>query len=123
MEKLIIHKNTSSVDWKPSPIIVLATSIDGSKVVTIHGDPDSRVSSLVWCRSNCKTGRLLSSSIDGSSSEWDLFHVTQKILLDSIGASILQMPVEPLWHDGRVHIYPVSDSDELTYDMNFPRVS
>ncbi|KAI3951256.1 hypothetical protein MKW92_035487 [Papaver armeniacum] len=125
MEKLIIHKNTSSVDWKPSPIIALATIArkDGSKVaaaredgsleiwrfspgsvgwhcqLTIHGDPNSRVTSLVWCRSNCKTkpdGRLLSSSIDGSISEWDLFHLKQKILLDSIGTSIWQMAVEPL---------------------------
>ncbi|KAI3849570.1 hypothetical protein MKW92_028189 [Papaver armeniacum] len=119
MEKLIVHKNTSSVDWKPSPIIALATSPeDGSKVtadrkdnskvaaaredgsleiwrfspgsvgwhcqLTIHGDPNSRVTSLVWCRSNCKTkpdGRLLSSSIDGSISEWDLFHLKQKVLI------------------------------------------
>ncbi|KAI3894205.1 hypothetical protein MKW92_011512 [Papaver armeniacum] len=28
MEKLIIHKNTTSVDWKPSPIIALATNLD-----------------------------------------------------------------------------------------------
>ncbi|KAI3904962.1 hypothetical protein MKW92_033049 [Papaver armeniacum] len=107
MEKLIVHKNTSSVNWKPSLINALTTSQDGSKVATarkdgsktIHGDPNSRVTSLVWCRSNCKTmpdGRLLSSSIDGSISEWDLFHLKQKILLDSIGTSIWQMAVEPL---------------------------
>ncbi|MCL7047435.1 hypothetical protein MKW94_026793 [Papaver nudicaule] len=41
-------------------------------------------------------GRLLSSSLDGSISEWDLFHLKQKVLLDSIGASIWQMAVEPL---------------------------
>ncbi|KAI3865140.1 hypothetical protein MKX03_029227 [Papaver bracteatum] len=124
MEKLIILKHNPSLDWKPSPIIALATSIqDGSKVaaaredgsleiwvfspssvgwhcqLTIHGYPNSRVSSLVWCRSNCNTkpdGRLLSSNIDGSISEWDLFHLKQKILLDSIGTSIWQMAVEPL---------------------------
>ncbi|OVA03965.1 WD40 repeat [Macleaya cordata] len=121
MDTLEVHRN-SSIDWRPSPIVALATSIDDSQVaaaredgsleiwlvspgsvgwhcqLTIHGDPNSRVSSLVWCRSNSKTmpsGRLLSSSIDGSISEWDLFHLKQKIVLDSIGVSIWQMAVEP----------------------------
>ena len=49
---------------------------------TISGDPTSRVSSLVWCSARSKdrpSGRLFSSSIDGSISEWDLFDLTQKV--------------------------------------------
>ncbi|KAF9606499.1 hypothetical protein IFM89_025774 [Coptis chinensis] len=106
METLRVKRN-NTIEWKPSPVISLATSLDESKVaaaredgsleiwlvspgsvgwhcqLTIHGDSNSRVSSLVWCRSTSKdlpSGRLFSSSIDGSISEWDLFDLKQKLL-------------------------------------------
>ncbi|KZV54527.1 transducin-related family protein [Dorcoceras hygrometricum] len=118
---LKVHR-ISSMEWNPSPVVSLATSADGSQVaaaradssleiwlvspgsvgwhcqLTIHGDPNSRVSSLVWCRSGrtgASLGRLFSSSIDGSISEWDLFDLRQKRVLDCIGISIWQIAAEP----------------------------
>ncbi|OIW20872.1 hypothetical protein TanjilG_24950 [Lupinus angustifolius] len=109
----------SSIDWKPSPVIALATSVDGLRVaaarqdgslelwlvspgsigwhcqLTIHGDPDKRVSSLIWCpdgsNDDNSCGRLFSSNVDGSVSKWDLFHLKQMTVLESDGVSIWKM--------------------------------
>lgn len=52
------------------------------------------VTALVWVPSGAG-GRLLSSSIDGSVAEWDLFHLKQKNVLDSVGVPVWQMAMEP----------------------------
>ncbi|KAI9106526.1 hypothetical protein K1719_022054 [Acacia pycnantha] len=118
-----LHRISSNlVDWKPSPVVSLATSVDGLQVaaaredgsleiwlvspgsvgwhrqLTIHGDPNKRVSSLIWCHgvsSGMPFGRLFSSNIDGSVCKWDLSHLKQKPVLGSIGVSIWQMALAP----------------------------
>ncbi|WJX86237.1 hypothetical protein P8452_68576 [Trifolium repens] len=108
--------NGLQIDWKPSPVIALATSVDGLRVaaaredgslelwlvspgsdrwhcqLTIRGDPNKRVSSLVWCNGS-DFGRLFSSNLDGSVSKWDFFHLKQTTVLESDGVSIWKMAV------------------------------
>jgi WD40 repeat protein len=47
---------------------------------TIQGSTEPRVTSLVWVPTGAG-GRLLSSSVDGSVAEWDLFNLKQKVPL------------------------------------------
>ncbi|MQM05672.1 hypothetical protein Taro_038481 [Colocasia esculenta] len=121
MEKFRMYRN-SSLEWRPSAVLALATSADGSQVaaaredgtmeiwlvspgsvgwhcqLTIQGKAGSRVSSLAWFRPSSRSrgpGRLLSSSLDGSLSEWDFFSLQQKVVVDSVGVAIWQMAVEP----------------------------
>lgn len=50
----------------------------------------------MWGRSGVgAAGRLLSSSVDGSVVEWDLFHLQQKTVLDTAGGPLWQMAIEP----------------------------
>ncbi|KAK1315050.1 hypothetical protein QJS10_CPA06g01923 [Acorus calamus] len=88
MEGVQVYRNRASADeWRPSSVTALASSADGSRVaaaradgsleiwlvspgsvgwhcqLTIQGDPELRVSSLVWCVCGSKSGdsgRILS---------------------------------------------------------------
>ncbi|ESW32921.1 hypothetical protein PHAVU_001G028900 [Phaseolus vulgaris] len=106
-----------SVDWRPSPVVALATTIDGARVaaarqdgsleiwlvspgaigwhcqLTIHGNPNGRVTSLIWCPGGVDGSRLFSSNVDGTVSRWDLFHLKQETVLKS-EVSIWQMAMK-----------------------------
>lgn len=121
-EMFQVHR-VRSVDWKPTSVVALATSVDQSQVavaredasieiwnaapgsvgwhceLAIPGRDGSVISSLVWCQSissSCSSGRLFSAGLDGSISEWDLGSLQQKTVVEGIGGSIWQMAVEPL---------------------------
>ncbi|XP_014505120.1 U3 small nucleolar RNA-associated protein 4 homolog [Vigna radiata var. radiata] len=106
-----------SIDWRPSPVVALATTIDGARVaavrqdgsleiwlvspgaigwhcqLTIHGSPDGRVTSLIWCPGGVDGSRLFSSNVDGTVSRWDLFNLKQETVLKS-EVSIWQMAMK-----------------------------
>ncbi|KAH7423687.1 hypothetical protein KP509_12G068700 [Ceratopteris richardii] len=117
---LELHKY-KHVDWKPSPVVALATSVDGTAIaagrgngsieiwvvspgsvgwhceLTIPGKKDASVSCLLWCPSRfSKRGRLFSSGLDGLIAEWDLQMLQIKEVLNSYGGSVWQMALEPL---------------------------
>ncbi|KAL3698853.1 hypothetical protein R1sor_012929 [Riccia sorocarpa] len=111
------------IDWAPSAVVALATSIDGTVVaaarengsielwnvapgsvgwhchLTIPGKEESAVSSLAWCKAggNQSTpwGRLFSAGLDGFITEWNLETLQPKEIVESYGGSVWQLAVEP----------------------------
>ncbi|KAL2645510.1 hypothetical protein R1flu_013097 [Riccia fluitans] len=111
------------IDWAPSAVIALATSVDGTVVaaarengsielwnvapgsvgwhchLTIPGKEEAAVSSLVWCKAggnqSTPLGRLFSAGLDGFITEWNLETLQPKEILESYGGSVWQLVVEP----------------------------
>ncbi|CAA6667468.1 unnamed protein product [Spirodela intermedia] len=112
MEKLWVYRN-NSLEWKPSAVLALATSADGSRVAAAREDGSMEIwlvspGSVGWhCQlsvfvalvpselTKLGPGRLISSSLDGSLSEWDIFSLQQKVIVDYVGAAIWQMAAGP----------------------------
>ncbi|XP_039045781.1 WD repeat-containing protein PCN-like [Hibiscus syriacus] len=99
---------------------------DGVYYKTIHGGSTCRVSSLVWCRVGSKdlsSGRLFSSSIDGSVSEWDLFYLKQKLPYYCARVNWGLTNSVAIACDGVVRIYTISDMDTLNHCPGMPSVT
>lgn len=119
-EMLELHRY-KHVDWKPSPVVALASCFDGAAVaaardngaieiwnvspgsvgwhceLVIPGKKDAAISCLLWCPSNVSVrGRLFSAGLDGFISEWDLSTLQPKEVLKSYGGSVWHMALEPL---------------------------
>ncbi|CAM6083883.1 unnamed protein product [Calypogeia fissa] len=112
------------IDWRPSAVVALATSVNGTVVaaarengaielwnvapgsvgwhclLTIPGKEDAAISSLVWCKSwdeeVSPLGRLFSAGLDGFITEWDLQTLQPKEIVESYGGSVWQLAAEPL---------------------------
>uniref|UniRef100_A0A0D6QXE5 Uncharacterized protein n=1 Tax=Araucaria cunninghamii TaxID=56994 RepID=A0A0D6QXE5_ARACU len=131
-----VHR-VRSIDWKPACVVALATSVDGTQVAVAREDGsieiwkvapgsvgwhcqltitgrrnDYVISSLVWCRGSSASGRLLSACLDGTISEWDLFSLQQKTVVESFGGSIWQMAVEPLTESRETYSTKNNDDDD-----------
>ncbi|KAG6555830.1 hypothetical protein Mapa_002471 [Marchantia paleacea] len=112
------------IDWAPSAVVALATSVDGTVVaaarengsielwnvapgsvgwhchLTIPGREEAAISSLVWCKSggdqSTPLGRLFSAGLDGFITEWNLQTLQPKEIVESYGGSVWQLAAEPL---------------------------
>ncbi|BBN10610.1 U3 small nucleolar RNA-associated protein 4 [Marchantia polymorpha subsp. ruderalis] len=112
------------IDWAPSAVVALATSVDGTVVaaarengsielwnvapgsvgwhchLTIPGREEAAISSLVWCKSggdqSTPLGRLFSAGLDGFITEWNLQTLQPKEISESYGGSVWQLAAEPL---------------------------
>lgn len=145
-EMLELHRY-KHVDWRPSPVVALAASVDGTVVaagrgngsieiwivspgsvgwhceLTIPGKKDASISCLLWCpSSSSKRGRLFSSGLDGFISEWDLSTLRPKESLKSYGGSVWQMVLEPshvsVRHGGMVGTSSSEENGSLSTDSD-----
>ncbi|KAL6012949.1 hypothetical protein ACLOJK_003438 [Asimina triloba] len=101
MDALQIYRN-SSVEWNPSPVVALATSLDASQVAAARADgsleiwlvsPDDSRESRFQSIFSCLVSGCV--EVDGSADGPLVFFQHRWVVLESIGVSIWQMAVEP----------------------------
>ncbi|KAJ7533600.1 hypothetical protein O6H91_13G056600 [Diphasiastrum complanatum] len=111
------------LEWKPTPVVALAESVDGSSVaaaresgaieiwnvapgsvgwhceLTLPGRKDAAISSIAWCsykrRTGSAQGRLFSAGLSGFITEWDLETLQPKVVVESYGGPVWQLAFEP----------------------------